>query len=100
MSNLIKMVMITYNEAIDDEVMEAVAGCGVSSYTKLTKVFGKGDISGTHLGNDVWPGLNNILYAACGEDKAKELVSRIGRLRKDLSKEGIKAFMMPVEEMT
>mgnify|MGYP001572202111 CR=1 FL=1 len=95
-----RMVMITYNEAIDTEVMEVLAHCGLQNYTKILATFGKGATSGTHLGNDVWPGRNNILYIVCDEKEAKTILSCIKELRKTLGKEGIKAFVLPVEELT
>jgi len=95
-----KMVMVTYNEAIDDEVMEVLTSCGLKNYTKILATFGRGSTSGTHLGNDIWPGRNNILYIACAEKEAKEILSCIKELRKTLSKEGIKAFVLPIEEVT
>ena len=101
MSNGInKMVMIVYNEAINMEVMEVLGNCGLKNYTKITGVFGKGTTSGTHLGNDVWPGRNNILYVACEEKETKQLLFCIRELRKKLGYEGIKAFLLPVEEVT
>lgn len=95
-----KMVIISYNEAIDAEVMEVLSTCGLENYTKATGVFGKGMSSGTHLGNDVWPGKNNILYIACEENSARKLVSCIKELRKTSGKEGVKAFVLSIEEAT
>jgi len=95
-----KMVMIAYNEAIDVDVMEVLANCGLKNFTKLVGAFGKGITSGTHLGNDIWPGRNNILYVACEEEKSGELLSHIKELRKKLGKEGIKAFVWALEEIT
>ncbi len=95
-----KMIMISYNEAIDMEVMEALARCAVKNYTKINGAYGKGDTSGTHLGNDIWPGRNNILYAACEEAEAKKLIFRVKELRKTLGREGVKAFVLPIEEIT
>ncbi len=95
-----KMVMIAYNEAIDAEVMEVLANCGLQNYTKIMGIFGRGSTSGTHLGNDIWPGRNNILYIACEEKQAQQILSCIKELRKKLGKEGIKAFVLPVEEVT
>jgi len=95
-----KMVMIAYNEAIDAEVMEVLADCGLKNYTKIMGTFGRGSTSGTHLGNDIWPGRNNILYIACEEKQAVQLLSWIKELRRKLGKEGIKAFILPVEETT
>ena len=95
-----KMVMVIYNEAMDSEVMEVLQHCVLNNYTKIPGVFGKGTSSGTHMGDDVWPGKNNILLVSC-DDKAKDrLLSCTGELRKKLGKEGIKAFVMPLEEVT
>ena len=95
-----KMVMISYNEAIDMEVSEVLGACGLKNYTKITAAFGRGETSGTHLGNDIWPGRNNILYVACEEKQARQVLSGIRELRTKLGLEGVKAFVMPVEEMT
>jgi len=95
-----KMVMISYNEAVESEVMDSLAGCSLKNYTKITDTYGSGLTSGTHMGNDVWPGKNIILYVACQDREAKQLMSCIRELRKALGKEGIKAFLLPLEEVT
>ena len=95
-----KMVMIAYNEAIDTEVIEALERCGVKYYTKIKGIHGKGATSGMHLGTDVWPGKNNILYVACKEESAKQLFYYVGELRKKLGKEGVKAFVWNLDEVT
>ena len=97
---MMKMVMIAYNEAIDAEVMEVLQGCSMKNYTKATAVYGRGTTSGTHLGNDIWPGRNNILYVACEEKQARQILSCIRELRKRLGQEGLKAFLLPIEELT
>ncbi|MDD2752903.1 MAG: hypothetical protein PHN59_07195 [Candidatus Omnitrophica bacterium] len=97
---MMKMVMIAYNEAIDDEVMEVMENCGLKNYTKIKGVFGKGSTSGTHLGDDIWPGRNNVLYTACQDIEAKQFVSCIKELRKKLGKEGVKAFAWGLDEIT
>jgi hypothetical protein len=96
---MLKMVIIAYNEAIDMEVMEVMDKCELKNYTKVMGVFGRGETSGTHLGNDIWPGRNNLLYVAAPENAAKQLVSAVRELRLTLGKEGIKAFVLPVEEI-
>mgnify|MGYP001768574872 CR=1 FL=1 len=97
---MLKMVFIVYNEALDDEVMEVLGSCVMQNYTKLTGVFGKGVASGTHLGNDIWPGRNNILYVACEEAVGKKIIIAIKQIRQSLGVEGIKAFLMPLEDLT
>ncbi len=97
---MLKMVLVTYNEAIDMEVMELMEICVLKNYTKVMGVFGRGETSGTHLGNDIWPGRNNLLYVACEEKKSQQLISGVKDLRKKLGREGIKAFILPIEEAT
>ncbi|MCX6356841.1 MAG: hypothetical protein NT045_03030 [Candidatus Aureabacteria bacterium] len=95
-----KMVMICYNEAIDDEVMEALGGCGLTNYTKVMGVFGRGTTSGTHLGNDIWPGRNSTLYVVCDDAPAARLLACVKNLRAELGAEGVKAFSWRIEEAT
>ena len=96
-----KMVMITYNEAIDAEVMEALEeSCALDSYTKIPGIFGKGKTSGTHLGDDIWPGRNNLLMVCCAEAEAKQLMAHVQKLHATLGQEGIKAFVLSVEAET
>ncbi|MBN1526326.1 MAG: hypothetical protein JW919_01915 [Candidatus Omnitrophica bacterium] len=95
-----KMVMVSYNQAMDDEVMEVLQHCAVKNYTKIPSIFGKGTSSGTHMGDDIWPGKNNLLFTACDDDAAKHILACVTELRKALGSEGVKAFVLPLEEMT
>jgi hypothetical protein len=95
-----KMVMIVYNEAVDAEVMGALGACYLKNYTKINGVFGRGETSGTHLGNDIWPGRNNILYLACEEKDAGRILEAVRGLRKKIGHEGVKAFLLPIEEIS
>lgn len=95
-----KMIMITYNEAIDMEVMEMLENYGLKNYTKIAETFGRGASSGSHLGTDIWPGLNNILFAACPDDAAQKALAGVRELRQSLGKQGIKAFVWALEDMT
>lgn len=94
-----KMIMIVYNEAMDMEVMELLEGCVMKSYTKILSVQGKGEASGTHLGTEIWPGLNNILYVACEKEDADLLVGCVTNLRKKLGREGVKAFVWDLDRV-
>ena len=61
---------------------------------------GKGKTSGTHHGNDIWPGRNNVLFVACEENDGKQLLSCVKHLHSQLGQEGIKAFMWDLENIT
>ncbi len=100
MSNELKMVMISYNSAIEVEVMEILEKCGIKNYTKWTGVNGKGQMSGSHFGSEVWPGINSVIFSAMETEKAQDLLKHIKDLRAKLGKEGVKAFCWNLEEIT
>ena len=95
-----KMLMVAYSEALESKVMDALVEAGVENYTEVTQVLGKGRTSGPHMGTHVWPKQNNLLIAAVNDKVAKGAIEAVNRLRQTLGNEGIKAFVLPIEEMT
>lgn len=98
--NEMKMILLVYNEAIDDEIMSALESCGIEYYTKWQKVLGKGKVTPPHLDTSVWPGANNVCMAAVEDNKVSPMLAQVRGLRKTLGKEDIKAFVLPLEELT
>jgi len=96
----VKLVLIVYNEAIDDETMALLERAGVGSYTKWTKVLGKGEKSGPHLMTHIWPKANNVLATVADDETAAKLLDGVRELRERLAQEGIKAFSWQVEDAT
>lgn len=95
-----KMVMVIYNQAIEEEVTQVLEACDIDGFTKWQRVLGKGKLSGRHLDSSVWPGANNVCMTVVEESKVTALLSKVKQLRQVLGKEGIKAFVLPVEEIT
>jgi len=94
-----KFVMICYNEAIDDEVIELLDNAGAAGYTKWTKVLGKGKTSGPHLLSHIWPKANNALFTVLPEENATEIFEHIRKMKREVSAEGLKAFMWQVDDV-
>ena len=100
MSNGVKMVFVMYNIAINDEVMEILKDVEIEDYTRWERTTGRGKASVPHLGTNVWPAVNSVLAVVVEDDKKGRLIEEIKKIRKKIGKEGIKAFVLPVEEMT
>lgn len=96
---LVKMVYIVYNAAIDEEVMACLERCRIESYTKIPTVHGAGKLSGPHMGTHVWPASNSMLLIACEDDVKDHIVEEMGNLKRAFEREGIKVFVMPLEEI-
>lgn len=95
-----KMAMISYNSAIESEVMDALKKCAIENFTRWSEVQGKGERSGPHFGSEVWPGKNSVIFTAIENEKTENLLKCINDLRIKLGKEGVKAFLWPLEEIT
>ena len=95
-----KAVLIIHNAAIDEEVNETLATVGIECYTKFPNVLGKGQLSEPHLNTDVWPAINCGTLVVTDQAKAKKLMDNVRQMRKELGKEGLKAFMWEIEDVT
>jgi len=94
-----KLILIAHNVNINEEVMEGLKELEIKNYTKWDRVLGRGIKGGPHLDTPVWPGYNCVLAIALEEERVPILVSKIESLKQRFSKEGIKAFILPVEQI-
>lgn len=96
-----KLLFIVYNEALDGEVENMLRANGLNWFTKWTRVYGRGRSSGPHLGTHVWPKANSVRLIAVDDDSvAANVMQAVRQLRNTLGHEGIKAFVVPLIEMT
>ena len=95
-----KLIMICYNEAIDDEITELIQQADVKGYTKWTKVQGKGKTSGPHLITPIWPKANNAIAIAVEEDVAKIILEKVRDMKAKIGTAGLKAFMWEIDDAT
>jgi len=94
------MILVIYNQSIDEEVMEVLMDLEIDRYTKWQRVLGKGDVSPPRLDSPVWPGANIALGIVVeDEGKVQELTARIKVLDTQLGDKGLFAFMWPVAKI-
>ena len=92
-----KLAFIIFNTSIEDEVNECLERCGIESYTKFPVLHGKGKLSGSHFGTHIWPDTNSALLIACDDGKVQYILEEVSKLKNSMEKEGVKAFVMPLE---
>lgn len=95
-----KLIMICYNEAIDDEITELLQRADVKGYTKWTKVLGKGQTSEPHLLSHIWPKANNVVAVAVEEQAAGIILENIREMKTKVGTAGLKAFMWEIDDVT
>ncbi len=92
------MVYIIHDRSIDEEVMDILSNLGIKNYTKWQDVVGSGE-NGPHLGDHVWPALNNITMAVIEDNLKEALLDKIKGLQADFPFVGLRAIVVPVLDM-
>jgi len=93
-----KVLLVVYNEAIEDKVMRALKESGIEEYTRVPTVYGVGKSSGPHMGTHIWPSTNSMLIISCDDSTARLALDKISTLKEENRKLGIKAFLLNEEE--
>jgi hypothetical protein len=97
--NDMKMMIIVYSQAADYDVIGAIKKAGIKGYTKMENACGEGVETEPKLHTHTWPGENCVLFLALEEDKLPTIVEIIRVLKLEHPRAGVKAFIMPMEEI-
>lgn len=93
-----KLIMAVYNVALDADVMDALEGIGVYCFTKWPRVLGRGKKTGPRLDTHIWPGANAVSMFVLEDELAKKAMETIKGLREKMGHEGVKAFLLNIED--
>jgi len=94
-----KFIFIIYNVAIESKVTEVLEKLDIKTYTKINRIHGVGTHSVPHLDTNVWPGVNNAFLIAVEEIVKEKILEEMKKLKVSYRKEGIKIFVIPLEEV-
>ena len=94
-----KMFLIIYCEAADEDVIAALKEAGIHGYTKMVEAQGEGTESEPKLGTHCWPGKNNVLFMALPDEEVFRITERVRDLKKKHPRAGVRSFLLPMEEI-
>jgi len=94
-----KLIFLIYNVVIENKVVDELEKAGVKAYTKLPSIHGVGTHSVPHLDSLIWPGVNHGLFIGVEEEKKDEILKRMEELKSTYKKEGLKVFVLTLEEV-
>jgi nitrogen regulatory protein PII len=92
-----KMLVLIYNTALEKVVIEYIDECGITCYTRIPKVYGRGKTGGPRMGTHIWPGENEMLWIVTEEEKVSLMLECAKKLKAEHKGKGVKAFVLPVE---
>jgi hypothetical protein len=91
-------VFIIYDRAIDEEILDTLTVCCIDRYTRWHDASGVGE-SGPHLGDHIWPALNNVMMTVVEVEKKDEILKKIRALQEEFPFVGLRAVVLPVLDM-
>ncbi len=95
-----KALMIIYNQAHSEVIVEILDRCDVRGFTKWVDVQGRGTHKGEpHYGNHAWPSKNMTTLVVVEEEKVSQLVNELRDLNSKTEKQGLKVFAWDAESM-
>ncbi|MCX5726693.1 MAG: hypothetical protein NT030_05905 [Candidatus Saganbacteria bacterium] len=93
-----KAIFIIFNPALEGMIMDRLKTSGAVKYTKIPYMLGEGGHSEAHLDTHIWPGSNIGILAVVDDEKAKMIISSVKEIKKEYLTDGVKAFVLPIEE--
>ena len=94
-----KLYLLIYDVDFDEEVMDMLAQCCVTGFTKWDRVLGKGARSEPKMDDAVWPGFNCAVAIAM-EEKNEPIFKKALRVTcSRLGESGIKIYELPIKEV-
>ena len=94
-----ELIMLVFNSSIENEVMEALIGAGMTCYTRFPDIQGVGKESEPRLDSHVWPGTNTMLMICATQEIREEIRGAIRTLKQRHAEEGIKAIILPIIDL-
>jgi hypothetical protein len=93
-----KSIFIAYDQAHQDNIMEALDATNVRGYTFLEQAGGRGTKTGEpHLGSHAWPSMNSAIITIVEDNQVTPLLNRLHQLDVDNPLLGLRAFVWNIE---
>lgn len=94
-----KMILVVCPEGRHSEFRNTLKDRGIHTYTELENAVGEGE-SGKKFGNRIWPETSVLIFMVIDDDKKDEVADAVRQCQAKLyPSEGMRAFVMPVEEV-
>ncbi len=98
-----KLVLIVFNFIYDEAIRAMIQRLKIPGFTEVERVLGTGE-SGKRLGTHIFPGHDTMLLTVLPEEQVDPLLAEIVQFKQGLAERakrhgGIKAFVLPVEQM-
>ncbi len=89
-----KAVMITFDQAHYERIVDALDRLNCRGYTAWNQVSGRGSHSGEpHYGSHAWPALASAILTMVPDERVEPLLKRLREFDSESPKLGLRAFV-------
>lgn len=93
-----KAIFISYNQALNDRVMNILDKMFVRGFSKWELTHGRGTVDGEpHYGTHAWPAMNSSILTIVEETKVKPMLEALRELDSQAKQHGLRAFVWDIE---
>jgi len=95
-----KAIFISAFQAFYDEIISIFDKMEIRGFTYWSETQGRGAYNGEpHYGTHAWPSLNCSFLTFIEENKVEILLEALQKLDQSAEQQGLRAFVMPCEQM-
>jgi hypothetical protein len=91
-----KLVLLVYYVALQNEMMELLAKLNLCTYTRVPEVQGRISCGDPREDSHVWPGVNSILLVPVDDDKVDALLRAVEGFNQGRVGEGADAYVLDI----
>ena len=95
-----KALHIIFADTFGDEMIAEMKNMGVTAYTIIPELFGRGLSTEPRFNNHVWPGKNMMMIILCDEKSAARIMERLNTLREENPVEAIVFWTTPLLDIS
>jgi len=95
-----KAVFIVYNQALTEQVEQALVSLSIRGFSKWEDMQGSGSKNGEpHLGTHTWPTMNSGIITIIADELVSKLLAKVNKINEVAEMQGIHAFVWNIETM-
>jgi nitrogen regulatory protein PII len=95
-----KAVFIVYNQALTEQVEQALVSLSIRGFSKWEDMQGAGSKNGEpHLGTHTWPTMNSGIITVINDELVPKLLEKVEKINTIAEMQGIHAFVWNIETM-
>jgi hypothetical protein len=94
-----KAVFISYNQALNERVMEVLDRHNARGFTRWELTLGRGSVDGEpHYATHAWPAMNSSIMTIVPAEKAGVIIEALRRVDESAPQHGLRAFAWNVTD--